>query len=132
MPGSDKIAPGAVSMIENTVDATTGMATVRATMPNDDELLWPGTLVNIRITLREEQAVVVPTAAVQVSQQGTFVFVVKDGVATVAEGHGRAASSGRESVIELRADRRRKRRHERPSASDQRRAVTIRERKAGA
>src|SRR5207237_4450839 len=63
IPGSDKRASGAVSMIENAVDATTGMATVRATMPNADELLWPGTLINIRVTLRQEQAVVVPTAA---------------------------------------------------------------------
>jgi len=83
VPGSDKVAPGAVSMIENAVDATTGMATVRATMPNQDELLWPGTLVNTRITLRQEEAVTVPTLAVQVSQQGNFVFVVKDGVAKV-------------------------------------------------
>jgi RND family efflux transporter MFP subunit len=59
------------------------MATVRATMPNEDELLWPGTLVNIRLTLRSEEAIVVPSAAVQVSQQGNFVFVVKDGVAKV-------------------------------------------------
>jgi len=83
VPGSDKRAPGAVTMIENAVDATTGMATVRATMPNEDELLWPGTLVNISVTLRQEESIVVPTAAVQVSQQGSFVFVVQDGVAKV-------------------------------------------------
>ena len=35
------------------------------------------------MTLREEEAVVVPNAAVQVSQTGNFVFVVKDGVAKV-------------------------------------------------
>jgi multidrug efflux system membrane fusion protein len=83
VPGSDERAPGAVTMIENSVDASTGMATIRATMPNENELLWPGTLVNIQLTLRQEQAVVVPAAAVQVSQQGSFVFVVKDGVARV-------------------------------------------------
>jgi multidrug efflux system membrane fusion protein len=83
VPGSDKIAPGAVSMIENAVDASTGMAIVRATMPNEDEVLWPGTLVNTRITLRQDEAVTVPTLAVQVSQQGNFVFVVKDGIAKV-------------------------------------------------
>ena len=99
VPGSDKHASGAVSMIENAVDATTGMATVRATMPNEDELLWPGTLVNIRITLRQEQAVVVPSAAVQVSQQGSFVFVVKDNIARVVPVTvGRVV--GNESVIE--------------------------------
>ena len=83
IPGSDERAPGAVTMIENAVDATTGMATIRATMPNENESLWPGTLVNIQLTLRQEQAVAVPTAAVQVSQQGNFVFVVADGVARV-------------------------------------------------
>ncbi len=83
IPGSDARAPGAVTMIENAVDATTGMATVRATMPNQDEVLWPGTLVNIRLTLRQERAVVVPSTAVQVSQQGNFVFIVANGVAKV-------------------------------------------------
>jgi RND family efflux transporter MFP subunit len=75
------------------------MATVRATMPNQDEVLWPGTLVNIRVTLRQDEAVVVPSAAVQVSQQGTFVFVVKDGVAKVQRiTVGRVV--GTESVID--------------------------------
>ena len=35
------------------------------------------------MTLRDEEAVIVPSTAVQVSQAGTFVFVVKDGVAQV-------------------------------------------------
>ena len=35
------------------------------------------------LTLRDEDAVMVPSTAVQVSQTGTFVFVVKDGVAKV-------------------------------------------------
>jgi multidrug efflux system membrane fusion protein len=83
IPGDKRRARGTITMIENTIDPTTGMATLRATMPNEDELLWPGTLVTAQITLRTEEAVVVPTAAVQVSQQGNFVFVVKDNVATV-------------------------------------------------
>ena len=83
VPGEKRRAQGAVAMIENTVDATTGMATVRASIPNTDELLWPGTLVSAQVTLRTEVAVTVPTPAVQVSQQGNFVYVVKDGVATV-------------------------------------------------
>jgi RND family efflux transporter MFP subunit len=70
-------------MVENSVDAPTGTVPVRATMPNKDELLWPGTLVTVHLTFREEQAVVVPSEAVQVSQSGTFVFVVKDGAAMV-------------------------------------------------
>ena len=83
IPGDDKRASGQVTMIENSVDSATGMATVRATMPNKDELLWPGTLVTTDMTLRNEEGVVVPAQAVQVSQTGTFVFIIKDGVAQV-------------------------------------------------
>ncbi len=83
IPGEQRRARGQVAMIENTVDPLTGMATVRAKMPNEDELLWPGTLVTAQLTLRVEEAVTVPAAAVQVSQTGNFVFVVKDAIARV-------------------------------------------------
>ena len=83
VPGEAKRASGVVSMIENAVDLATGMATVRATFPNEDELLWPGTLVTAQMTLRTENAVAVPSAAVQVSQAGPFVYVVKDRKAVV-------------------------------------------------
>jgi RND family efflux transporter MFP subunit len=57
------------------------MVNVRATMPNENEVLWPGTLVQTYLNLRNEEAVTVPAAAVQVSQNGNYVFVVKDNVA---------------------------------------------------
>lgn len=83
IPGSEKSASGQISVIENTVDPATGMVTVRATMPNQDELLWPGTLVNAVLTLRSDKRITVPAAALQRSQEGTFVFVVKNDVAEV-------------------------------------------------
>jgi len=83
IPGDPRRAKGQVTMVENTVDATTGTVPVRATMPNADEVLWPGTLVTAQLTFRQEEAVTVPSTAVQVSQAGSFVFVVKDGVARV-------------------------------------------------
>jgi RND family efflux transporter MFP subunit len=83
IPGDTRRASGQVTMIENTVDPTTGTVPVRATMPNADELLWPGTLVTVQLSFREEEAVVVPPTAIQVSQAGSFVFVVKDGIAKV-------------------------------------------------
>jgi multidrug efflux system membrane fusion protein len=81
--GETRQAHGRVAMVKNTVDPATGMVTVRAAMPNDDELLWPGTLVNVQTTVRTEDAVTVPSNNVQVSQQGPFVFVVRDNIATV-------------------------------------------------
>ena len=83
IPGSGARSSGQVSMIENTVDPATGMVTVRATMPNKDELLWPGTLVNTDLTLRTEQRITVPASALQLSQAGQFVFVVKNNAAVV-------------------------------------------------
>ena len=83
IPGSDARASGQVTMVENTVDPATGMVTIRATMPNEKETLWPGTLVNTALTLRTEQRITVPATALQLSQSGSFVFVVKDNAATV-------------------------------------------------
>lgn len=83
VPGRQTSESGKVAMVENTVDATTGMITVRGIMDNGNETLWPGTLVATKLTIRTEDAVVVPTVAVQRSQSGNFVFVVKDGAAKV-------------------------------------------------
>jgi RND family efflux transporter MFP subunit len=83
IPGRQSSEEGKVAMVENTVDATTGMITVRGIMGNGNETLWPGTLVATKLTIRTEEAVVVPTVAVQRSQSGNFVFVVKDGTAKV-------------------------------------------------
>jgi multidrug efflux system membrane fusion protein len=83
IPGEDRHATGQVTVIENTVDPATGTVLVRATMPNTDELLWPGTLVSVHMTLREEEAVTVPSVAIQTGQSGNFVFVVTNGTANV-------------------------------------------------
>ncbi|KAB2877398.1 MAG: efflux RND transporter periplasmic adaptor subunit [Pseudorhodoplanes sp.] len=83
VPGEAQRAPGVVTMIDNTVDSTTGMVAIRASMPNGEEILWPGALVRIELTTRIDDAVTVPSSAVQVSQNGTFVFLVKDGAAVV-------------------------------------------------
>lgn len=83
IPGDERSETGTVAMVENTVDPTTGMVTVRGVMDNASELLWPGILVNTRLTVRTEEAVVVPSVGVQRSQTGSFVFVVRDGKAKV-------------------------------------------------
>jgi RND family efflux transporter MFP subunit len=83
IPGHQRSETGKVAMVENTVDQTTGMVTVRGIMNNENETLWPGTLVATKLVIRVEDSVVVPTVAVQRSQSGNFVFVVKDGAAKV-------------------------------------------------
>jgi RND family efflux transporter MFP subunit len=83
IPGHQRSEDGKVAMVENTVDSTTGMVTVRGVMNNQNETLWPGTLVNTKLVIRTENSVVVPTVGVQRSQSGNYVFVVRDGVAKV-------------------------------------------------
>src|SRR4051794_33839067 len=83
VPGDPRRAQGHVTMIENTIDPVTGTVPARATMANTDELLWPGTLVTVQLNFREEEGVVVPPNAVQVSQTGSFVFIVNNNVANV-------------------------------------------------
>src|SRR6266576_1583017 len=83
IPGHQRSEDGKVAMVENTVDATTGMVTVRGVMNNENETLWPGTLVTTKLIIRSEDAVTVPTAAVQRSQNGNYVFVALDGKAHV-------------------------------------------------
>jgi RND family efflux transporter MFP subunit len=82
VPGDNKTAGGRLTMIDNNIDATTGMVSMRATMDNSDQVLWPGALVDTKLTLREEEAIVLPAAAIQTGQAGNFVFVVKDDVAS--------------------------------------------------
>jgi RND family efflux transporter MFP subunit len=82
--GFPRGSTGQVAFVDNTVDATTGTFQVRAIFANRDEHLWPGALTQVRLTLRTEpDTVVVPREAVQVSQTGSFVFVVEEGAARV-------------------------------------------------
>ena len=83
IPQSGRSEDGTVAMVENSVDSTTGMVTVRGIMNNPSETLWPGILVQTKLIVRTEDGVVVPTVAVQRSQTGNFVFTVKDNVAHV-------------------------------------------------
>jgi membrane fusion protein, multidrug efflux system len=80
------ISGGNVAFIENTVDPQTGTILVRALFQNGDEKLWPGTLANVRVSLRMDKNVVaIPNDAVQNGQRGTFVFVVENGMAKVRD-----------------------------------------------
>src|SRR3954447_17008211 len=83
VPGHQRSEEGKIAMVENTVDPTTGMITVRGIMANAQETLWPGILVATKLIVRTEDSVTVPTVAVQRSQTGDYVFLVKDGAAKV-------------------------------------------------
>ncbi len=69
---------GRLEFIDNTVDPTTGMITLKATFANEDQALWPGRFVYVVTqTGIDAAAIVVPTTAVQNSQTGATVYVLK-------------------------------------------------------
>lgn len=76
---------GVVSFIDNTIDPGTGTIRVKALFENRKKLLWPGQFVNLSMTLAVlNNAVVVPSQAIQTGQKGLFVFVVlPDGTAEI-------------------------------------------------
>src|SRR5881409_2774726 len=85
MPARDSASAvqGVLSFVDNQVDTTTGSVLLKARFPNRDGGLWPGEFVAITLVLgMQNNAVVVPSAAVMQGQQGTYVFVVNnDGTA---------------------------------------------------
>ena len=77
---SHKIAAGTLLTIDNQIDTTTGTAKLKAVFDNLDNGLFANQFVNIRLILRERQnAIVIPTAAIQSGTQGDYVFVVNPG-----------------------------------------------------
>lgn len=70
--------PGKVEFLDNAVQNATGTVNLRATMSNPDHHFWPGQFVNVKLVLSTQKgAVLIPSQATQISQQGPFVFVIK-------------------------------------------------------
>ena len=93
-------ATGAVSFVDNAVDQATDTIRIKATFPNKTRQLWAGAFVDVTLQLSvDPNAIVVPNAAVQASQQGQFVYVVKADQTVEARPVKVAWVSGDDSVI---------------------------------
>ena len=69
---------GKVEFLDNAVQNSTGTVNLRATVSNGDHHFWPGQFVNVKLVLTTEKgAVLVPSQATQISQQGSYVYVIK-------------------------------------------------------
>jgi multidrug efflux system membrane fusion protein len=76
--GDSASAEGALAFVDNQVDVSSGTLLLKGEFANADASLWPGAFVRVRLKLHEQQgATVVPTAAVNNSQSGPYVYVVK-------------------------------------------------------
>lgn len=68
---------GKLTLIDNQVNENTGSIFMKATLCNDNKELWPGEFVDVRVILTTiDNAIQLPYQAVQLGQQGHFVFVV--------------------------------------------------------
>jgi membrane fusion protein, multidrug efflux system len=77
-------ATGAIAFVENQVDLATGTVTAKALMNNGTEQLWPGSFVPVKVTLGvQTDAVVIPAVALQIGQNGAYVFTATDGRAAL-------------------------------------------------
>ncbi len=78
--GTGNLGQGKLVFIDNTVNTATGTVMLKAEVPNKSVQLWPGQYVGVTVQLTvQPNAVVVPSTAIQSSEQGNFVYaVVKD------------------------------------------------------
>ena len=73
-----RLATGTLLTPDDAIDVTTGTIKLKATFPNLDDRLWPGQFVDTQLLLRTEQnAVTVPTQAVQHGPNGLYVYLVR-------------------------------------------------------
>ncbi len=75
---SKQIATGFLLTFDNQIDQTTGTVKLRAQFSNDDYALFPNQFVNARLLVNTfHNALLIPTAAVQKTPQGSLVYVVQ-------------------------------------------------------
>ncbi len=78
--GTRKLDTGTLLLINNQADPASGTVQLKATFPNPKRLLWPGTFVNVELTVRTaHDGLTIPTDALQLGAKGSFVFVVGAG-----------------------------------------------------
>ncbi|WP_158783973.1 MdtA/MuxA family multidrug efflux RND transporter periplasmic adaptor subunit [Pantoea sp. BAV 3049] len=101
--GSKELAQGRVQFISNQIDTSTGTVELKALFDNQDEALYPNQFVNLRLqTGTLNQATVIPAQALQLSSDGSFVYVInKDQtVSRKAVKTGPALGDTQQSILE--------------------------------
>lgn len=90
------LATGKLLTIDNQIDTATGTVKAKAVFANDEHKLFPNQFVNIRLRIATlEQALIIPSSAVQRNNDGFFVYVVQDG-----KTHSRAIATGHATDME--------------------------------
>jgi len=73
-----QLAAGTLLTTDNQIDQSTGTIKLKASFPNQDNALFPNQFVNAKLLVNTlHNAILIPAAGLQRSQQGLFVYVVK-------------------------------------------------------
>ena len=73
-----KLAEGKLTLIDNAIDQATGTIHLKARFDNEDERLWPGQFVSLRVVLSTRSNVAtVPSQTVQNGPNGGYAYVIK-------------------------------------------------------
>ncbi len=92
---------GTISFLDNAVNPATGTIKLKGRFANKSKKLWPGQFTDVVMTLgSRKNAVVVPTNAIQTSQQGQFVYVVKTDNSVDMRQVTATISVGEDTVVE--------------------------------
>jgi multidrug efflux system membrane fusion protein len=76
--GSKLLSTGKLTLIDNSVDQATGTIHLKARFDNQDERLWPGQFVSLRVVLRTRPNVAtVPAQTVQEGPNGDYAYIIK-------------------------------------------------------
>ena len=76
--GKKQLAEGKLTLIDNSIDQSTGTVHLKARFDNDDERLWPGQFVSLRVVLSTRREVAtVPAQTVQNGPTGYYAYVIK-------------------------------------------------------
>jgi membrane fusion protein, multidrug efflux system len=94
-----QLAEGKLLLINNQIDQTTSTIQLKAEFPNEDQRLWPGEFVHVRVLLNtRKNAVTIPAVALQRGPEGYYVWVVKPDE-TVEQRSITAQTVGEDTVI---------------------------------
>jgi multidrug efflux system membrane fusion protein len=75
--GAGLLGEGTLSVLDNQIDQTTGTVKIKGIFPNDKNRLWPGQFINVKLKLKTlENAIVVPSVAIQQGANGSYVYLV--------------------------------------------------------
>jgi len=94
------LATGSKLIIDNLIDPTTGTVKLRAQFNNPGNKFFPNQFVNIKLIVAKlNHAIVAPTAAIQQSSKGNFVFLINQDLTVSSKAVELGVSSGDDTVI---------------------------------